>query len=293
MTLVVLLGLIAPGEMTPLHASNQDMLHWAESGHFPLVEEAKREGRPALAVGAMIETFAALALLFAVAAFFGMAGFRSLRARGWSNAFWIVGVCVICLTPSIFPGLTLYLFDYAITSSENVAGGGVGASEVSPLNGYAQIYGAEGVNRHMTPSVFLIERGLVAALLAGLVAVCCHDLGYRLREALEDFGLIAEEEKERVAKPRRPQFSTAGAGAGAGQDAGAGPRFGQRDDVASPRAMSDEARACTVLGVRVGASKSEIERAFRQKMKRAHPDHGGTAAQAAALNAARDSLLRR
>ncbi len=52
-----------------------------------------------------------------------------------------------------------------------------------------------------------------------------------------------------------------------------------------------EARARATLGVRLGASKAEIERAYRTKMKRAHPDHGGSVARAAALNQARDLLL--
>ena len=48
-----------------------------------------------------------------------------------------------------------------------------------------------------------------------------------------------------------------------------------------------------VLGVGPAASKREIERAYRTQMKRAHPDHGGSVERAAALNAARDLLLRK
>lgn len=42
-----------------------------------------------------------------------------------------------------------------------------------------------------------------------------------------------------------------------------------------------------VLGVPATASEDEIERAFRTKAKRAHPDAGGSTAAMAALNAAR------
>jgi hypothetical protein len=46
-----------------------------------------------------------------------------------------------------------------------------------------------------------------------------------------------------------------------------------------------------VLGVRPNAPRSEVERAFRERAKVAHPDMGGSAAEMAALNAARDRAL--
>ncbi|OWK42115.1 J domain-containing protein [Fimbriiglobus ruber] len=49
-----------------------------------------------------------------------------------------------------------------------------------------------------------------------------------------------------------------------------------------------------VLGVKEGATTSEIEAAFREKAKKAHPDHqSGSNEQMAKLNAARAELLRR
>lgn len=60
--------------------------------------------------------------------------------------------------------------------------------------------------------------------------------------------------------------------------------------------MSDEtadAEARRVLGVDVGASASDIRAAYRDKMRTAHPDQGGSHAQAAKLAAARDRLLRK
>ena len=55
-------------------------------------------------------------------------------------------------------------------------------------------------------------------------------------------------------------------------------------------AMSlEEARR--LLGVTANADRSDIERAYRNRMRGAHPDQGGTNAQAAQINAARDRLL--
>ena len=48
-----------------------------------------------------------------------------------------------------------------------------------------------------------------------------------------------------------------------------------------------------VLGVKEGATAAEIESAFREKAKKAHPDMGGSDEQMAKLNAARAELLER
>jgi len=48
-----------------------------------------------------------------------------------------------------------------------------------------------------------------------------------------------------------------------------------------------------LLGVRQGASESEIRSAFRSRIAQAHPDRGGKHADAARLVAARDRLLRK
>jgi uncharacterized membrane protein len=57
------------------------------------------------------------------------------------------------------------------------------------------------------------------------------------------------------------------------------------------RPTVDAARA--VLGVGAQASADEIRAAHRRLMQEAHPDRGGDAGRAAALNAARDRLLRK
>lgn len=48
-----------------------------------------------------------------------------------------------------------------------------------------------------------------------------------------------------------------------------------------------------VLGLKPGASRNDIEGAYRDHAKRLHPDAGGSHDQMARLNAARDELLRR
>lgn len=54
-----------------------------------------------------------------------------------------------------------------------------------------------------------------------------------------------------------------------------------------------DAEARAVLGVSPTATESEIRGAYRTKMTRAHPDRGGSNAEAARLTAARDRLLKR
>lgn len=53
-----------------------------------------------------------------------------------------------------------------------------------------------------------------------------------------------------------------------------------------------DAEARAILGVAPTATSSEIRSAYRAKMTRAHPDRGGSHAEAARLTAARDRLLR-
>ncbi len=50
-------------------------------------------------------------------------------------------------------------------------------------------------------------------------------------------------------------------------------------------------RAAKILGVAENASKEQITHAFRQKMRKEHPDIGGDEKIARELNAARDAML--
>ncbi len=58
-------------------------------------------------------------------------------------------------------------------------------------------------------------------------------------------------------------------------------------------AVRDEAEARAVLGVPAGADAEAVRAAWRAQIGRVHPDHGGTAALAAKVTAARDLLLKR
>lgn len=53
----------------------------------------------------------------------------------------------------------------------------------------------------------------------------------------------------------------------------------------------DRAEAFQILGLQPGASREEIQAAYRRLIQRVHPDHGGSSYLAARLNQARDVLL--
>jgi len=72
------------------------------------------------------------------------------------------------------------------------------------------------------------------------------------------------------------QRTRAGIAAGA---AGPGPAMSRRE-------------ACAILGVSEGATRPEIQAAYRRLIRMAHPDQGGSAGLAAQINAARDCLLK-
>ena len=284
--MVVALQSFAPAELTPLHVSDAQMRQFADAGRFPLIAAAMAGGRKALGMFAGLQTFAAFALFAIAGAYFGWRGFASRRVRGWSYAVLITGVAFVCVGPSLFPNLTLHRLDYTITTSSSRAD--MSPTAMAPLDA---IYGAQGLNRHMLPGVFLVERGLFGALVAGFVALCLHDAGYRLREAMEDFGLIDAEARLGAGSRSAPPAGPSGA---APREEGSEQGFGQR--AAPPpagSAVGPLALARATLGVAASASRREIERAYRAQMKRAHPDHGGSVERAAALNAARDELMRR
>ena len=69
----------------------------------------------------------------------------------------------------------------------------------------------------------------------------------------------------------------------------------QKYDRAAAASAEDpaEAQARAILGLQPNPSVDDIRRAYRAKMARAHPDRGGTNAEAARLTAARDRLLKR
>ena len=58
------------------------------------------------------------------------------------------------------------------------------------------------------------------------------------------------------------------------------------------RALTDEAEARSILGVRRGADGEEIRTAHRRLIANVHPDRGGSAELSRRINAARDLLLK-
>ncbi|WP_020472414.1 J domain-containing protein [Zavarzinella formosa] len=66
-----------------------------------------------------------------------------------------------------------------------------------------------------------------------------------------------------------------------------------RGYAALPPPSTGMSKPWDVLGVKQGATPAEIEAAYREKAKKAHPDAGGSNDQMAKLNAARAELLRR
>ena len=71
-------------------------------------------------------------------------------------------------------------------------------------------------------------------------------------------------------------------------------RFGARERT-SHRAVENgsmtRAAAYETLGLAIGAGAAEIVKAHRALIKKFHPDHGGTTAQAARINQAKDVLM--
>lgn len=54
-----------------------------------------------------------------------------------------------------------------------------------------------------------------------------------------------------------------------------------------------DAQARAILGLGPNPSAADVRQAYRAKMTKAHPDRGGTNAEAARLTAARDRLLKK
>jgi len=71
-------------------------------------------------------------------------------------------------------------------------------------------------------------------------------------------------------------------------------RLRDADRMADPNKVSgtvDRAEAYQILGLQPGASREDIQSAYRRLIQRVHPDHGGSSYLATRLNQARDVLL--
>ncbi|HYA80062.1 MAG TPA: hypothetical protein VED87_03925 [Methylocystis sp.] len=237
-----------------------------------LATAAAQTGHEALAQAARAQTALAFTAIAALAVYFAFRGFTNPRLRRWTQLYWICGLLLVFVAPSLFPSLTPAHIDYALTFW----------------------VGQRGRDGLIAPGDILLARAGLGAAIAAFAGLCAHDAAHRLREALWELGLMdVEEEDLRRAAPGAAPGAVPGGGpqreragrAREGEPDNDAPSFGHRKEV------SETAWAFAALGLRSGASRSEIERAYRARMKRAHPDHGGSAQAAARLNQARDLLL--
>ncbi len=69
-------------------------------------------------------------------------------------------------------------------------------------------------------------------------------------------------------------------------------RAGMAGSDAAPGSTMSRREARAILGVSEGATRLEVQAAYRRLIRLAHPDQGGSEGLAAQINAARDCLLR-
>ncbi|MGA8172857.1 MAG: hypothetical protein WB816_18785 [Methylocystis sp.] len=277
----------APAELEPLRVNSQKMWRWVSEGEYALVQAAAEGRRFELQHAAELQTHIAFVMIFALCAYGLWRGLNNERPRAWSPFFWAAGIGLVFFAPTFAPDLTPRRIDYLTTfwmESEDAAQG----------NGYSHV---------LAPTAILAARAATAAAAAVFLALCAHDIAHRFREALWEFGFLSDDGEffpgartaghESARTRPRMSSSTGGLSRAESDDRGDDARrFGHREAADLAALMANpRAQACATLGVRLGASRAEIERAYRAKMKRAHPDHGGSVARAAALNMARDLLL--
>jgi len=285
--------LSARGELGALSVDPVRALSALELRKFPFQEAAAASGRVALAQAFLEQTRLSILGLCAIAIYFAWRGYANPRPRGWGHHFWVSALCLFFFAPAVLPRLSAPRVDYAATAVFGAAHGlPRPAAALRPLR-------AAVLPLKLDPVVVLAIRAGLAALAAAFLALACHDAAYRLREALIEFGLMeaesqvpgssgAAEETAEAIKIRRARRKASEEP----RPEEEGSRFGPQGRSRRALAQDDpRTRAFAVLGLPVGASRAEIEKAFRAKIKRAHPDHGGSVEQAAALNQARDLLL--
>jgi hypothetical protein len=271
----------------PVRAASLLELH-----KYPFHEAASAGGRAALAGAFATQTRICAWGLCGLAAYFAWRGYANPRPCGWGPLFWVSAVCLFFFAPAALPKLSMQRVDYAVTA---VLGAEHGLHRPASKRRPRQ---AAVLPLKLDPAAVLATRAGLAALAAAFLSLASHDAAYRLREALVEFGLL-EAQPEKLG-PRGAADEAAGEerrGASKKETQEPRPegeenRFGRRG---RPRKAPPEGdprtRAFALLDLPDGASRAEIEKAFRAKIKRAHPDHGGSAEQAAALNDARDLLL--
>ena len=282
------LALTARRELGPLAVDPVRAASLLELHKFPFREAALAGGREALGAAFSFQTKICALGLCAIGAYFAWRGYANPRLRGWGPFFWVAAVCLVFFAPTALPRLSVQRVDYAVTA---VLGAARGAPP-PPAKSRPAVLPLK-----LEPVAVLASRAALAALAGAFLALASHDAAYRLRETLAEFGLAEPQPespapsdvKEEVAKekPRRASKRIGREPETEGDES----RFGRRGRSRKAPADDPRTRAFALLGLSAGASRPEIERAFRTRIKRAHPDHGGTAEQAAALNDARNLLL--
>lgn len=283
---LILLLRQTPAALEPFSIEKWRLWSFVDDHKYALEEAAAEAGLEALARAASLQTRIAFVMILLLCAYFFWRGAAAPRKRGGSHVFWIVAALVIfsIFAPALAQRLTPQRLDLLATIW-------IGLKQAGRHGGDAA---------ELAPRVLLIARAVLAAAAASFLALCCHDAGCVVKQALLALGLG----KREPGSAARDSFAFEGVSVGSEERVE--PRFEDRHryaGAADPGAngagrraetaalATPKMRACAMLGVPLSASRGEIERAYREKMKRAHPDHGGSHARAAALNQARDLLL--
>jgi len=281
-------ALAARRELGPLAVDPVRAASLLELRKFPFHEAAVAGGRDALAAAFSLQTKICALGLCAIGAYFAWRGYANPRPRGWGPFFWVAAVSLFFFAPTALPKLSVQRVDYAATA---VLGAARGAPR-PPAKPRPAVLPLK-----LEPAAVLATRAGLAALAAAFLSLACHDAAYRLRETLAEFGLLEAQpqspgpsgatEEVSEEKPRRASRKIGREPETEGDES----RFGRRGRPRKAPPDDPRARAFALLGISAGASRLEIEKAFRARIKHAHPDHGGSAEQAAALNDARNLLL--
>jgi hypothetical protein len=176
-----------------LRVNSEQMWQWVDEGESALARAAEYAGRFELQRAVELQTQIASAMILALVVYFLWLGLGNRRLRGWSPLFWIAGVGLVFFAPTFAPSLTPARLDYLATF-------------------WIETAVARRGQHILPPDGSLIARAVAAAVAAGFLALCAHDVAHRLREALWEFGFLADDDEEfsRPARSRGRARVTAG-----------------------------------------------------------------------------------